>query len=151
MVDLLLCSFAEASYRGSRNNTCPPRWKGLTGICDRMEDECSIDAMCPVNEKCCFSGCQRLCTKAVGFAADVKPGVCPRPWKGADGICDRRGDSCEDDVTCEGSRKCCFNGCQKECVLPGDGSITSPVLGRSKLIKQWGELGSGVENRRDVR
>lgn len=46
----------------------------------------------------------------------LRPGVCPYPWKGLNGICDRRGDMCQRDINCEKDLKCCFNGCQMECV-----------------------------------
>lgn len=45
-----------------------------------------------------------------------RPGVCPIPWKGLDGICNKRGDMCQRDVNCKNNLKCCFNGCQKDCV-----------------------------------
>ena len=49
----------------------------------------------------------------------AKPGRCPKPWKGQDGICDYRGDMCRQDSDCTGDDRCCFNGCQNDCVAPG--------------------------------
>lgn len=51
-----------------------------------------------------------------------KPDICPSPWKGLDGICDRRGDTCRSNADCDqqGGGKCCFNGCQKDCVQFGE-------------------------------
>ena len=51
-----------------------------------------------------------------------KPDICPSPWKGLDGICDRRGDTCQSNADCDqqGGGKCCFNGCQKDCVQFGE-------------------------------
>ena len=50
----------------------------------------------------------------------LKPYICPAPWKGLNGICDRRADSCTKNEDCkEDGGKCCFNGCQKDCVQFG--------------------------------
>ena len=49
----------------------------------------------------------------------AKPGKCPKPWKGQEGICDLRGDMCHQDSDCTGDERCCFNGCQNDCVSPG--------------------------------
>ena len=61
-----------------------------------------------------------------GFV-DVVNGSCPLPTKGRDGICDRMGDQCTIDSTCSGdNEKCCFNGCQRECIdviVPPPGTI----------------------------
>ena len=55
-----------------------------------------------------------------GVIAD-KPNICPRPWKGLNGICDRRADMCQNNADCgEDGEKCCFNGCQKDCVKFGE-------------------------------
>lgn len=54
------------------------------------------------------------------FVSDLKPHICPAPWKGLNRICDRRGDSCTKNEDCrEVGGKCCFNGCQKDCVQFG--------------------------------
>ena len=60
-----------------------------------------------------------------------KPDICPSPWKGLDGICDRRGDTCQGNADCDrqGGGKCCFNGCQKDCVQFGELN----GLGRGKI------------------
>ena len=35
-------------------------------------------------------------------------------------MCDRRGDACQDNADCgEDGEKCCFNGCQNDCVKFG--------------------------------
>jgi len=49
----------------------------------------------------------------------AKPGTCPKPWKGYEGICDFRGDMCGHDSDCGGDDRCCFNGCQNDCVPAG--------------------------------
>ena len=105
-----------------KEGTCPKPWKGTTGFCDKMGDECGMDYHCSgSNEKCCFSGCQRMCvnTTEIHQKVGTKPGQCPKPWLGQEGLCDRRGDMCVEDVDCKGSQICCFNGCQNDCVNPG--------------------------------
>ena len=56
-----------------KEGTCPTPWKGLTGFCDKMGDECGMDFHCPGNQKCCFSGCQQMCvnTSEVHKKADT--------------------------------------------------------------------------------
>lgn len=102
---------------------CPKPWKGLNGICDRLGDMCADDKDCNGSSLCCFNGCQKGCIDPVPTG---KPGKCPNPWKGQDGICDRRGDMCTVDIDCEASAKCCFNGCQHDCVKPGKKSEEKP-------------------------
>ena len=102
---------------------CPKPWKGLNGICDRLGDMCTDDEDCNGSSLCCFNGCQKGCIDPV---PTDKPGKCPNPWKGQDGICDRRGDMCTVDIDCEASAKCCFNGCQYDCVKPGKKSVEKP-------------------------
>ena len=113
--------FSANTKMNGKEGTCPTPWKGLTGFCDKMGDECGMDFHCPGNQKCCFSGCQQICvnTSEVHKKADTKPGQCPKPWLGKEGLCDRRGDMCAKDTDCKGSELCCFNGCQKDCVNPG--------------------------------
>ena len=118
----LLIFAAGSRVDAGKAGTCPKPWKGLTGFCDKMGDECGMDFHCSnENEKCCYSGCQRLCvnTTEAHQKAETKPGQCPEPWLGKKGLCDRRGDMCEKDVDCRESQICCFNGCQKDCVNPG--------------------------------
>ena len=106
---------------------CPKPWKGLDGICDRRGDMCSNDDDCNGVGKCCFNGCQKDCIDPV---PEDKPGECPSPWKGQDGICDRRGDMCSVDIDCDASEKCCFNGCQRDCVKPGIGKTSAEKPGQ---------------------
>lgn len=94
---------------------CPKPWKGRDGVCDRRGDLCDDDNNCNETTKCCFNGCQKDCIEPIPV---FKIGSCPKPWKGQDGICDRRGDVCSFDFDCEDSEKCCFNGCQRDCVKP---------------------------------
>ncbi|KAJ7381019.1 hypothetical protein OS493_004614 [Desmophyllum pertusum] len=135
------CTPSGNSEGAGKKGTCPKPWKGLSGFCDKMGDECGMDFHCSnENEKCCFSGCQRICsnTTETNQKAETKPGQCPKPWLGEEGLCDRRGDMCQKDVDCKGSQICCFNGCQKDCVNPGlstcqqryEESFLFPALGR---------------------
>ena len=110
-----------------KDGQCPKPWKGLDGICDRRGDMCAGDDDCSGPQRCCFNGCQRDCIAPV--PAD-KPGECPSPWKGQDGICDRRGDMCNVDIDCDASEKCCFNGCQRDCVKPSIGKKSSGKPGQ---------------------
>ena len=55
----------------------------------------------------------------------AKNGICPKPWK-RDLLfdpCDKRGDDCSEDRECPAARKCCSNGCQKQCVQPNQGNL----------------------------
>ena len=113
-----------------KDGQCPKPWKGLDGICDRRGDMCSGDDDCSGLQRCCFNGCQKDCIESVPLD---KPGECPSPWKGKDGICDRRGDMCNVDVDCDTSEKCCFNGCQRDCVKPGTGKKSSGKPGQCPI------------------
>lgn len=62
---------------------------------------------------------RRLIHVVVIFLPAAKPGKCPKPWKGQNGICDRLGTTCRQDFHCRQDRKCCFNGCQNDCVPSG--------------------------------
>ena len=99
----------------TKDDQCPKPWKGQNGTCDLRGNMCNDDSGCNGTAKCCFNGCQNDC---VDPAPVTKEGLCPKPWKGQDGICDRRGDMCNVDIDCQESKKCCFNGCQRDCVKP---------------------------------
>ena len=116
-----ICNLSASQRGAGKEGTCPKPWKGLTGFCDKMGDQCGMDYHCGENEKCCFSGCQRMCvnTTEAHKKRRTKPGQCPKPWLGHEGLCDRRGDMCLEDVDCKGSQICCLNGCQNDCVNPG--------------------------------
>ncbi len=51
---------------------------------------------------------------------DPKDGVCPEITARTGGDCI---EGCTDDHSCTGIRKCCSNGCGRECTLPGKGLI----------------------------
>jgi len=134
------CTNSVFDNGAGKEGTCPQPWKGKTGFCDKMGDECGMDYHCGETEKCCFSGCQRMCVNSTEThqREGTRPGKCPKPWLGQEGLCDRRSDMCLQDVDCKESEICCFNGCQNECVSPGlttcqrryEESFKFPSLGR---------------------
>lgn len=73
------------------------------------------------------------------FAAIKRPGFCPSPWKGFNGICDRRGSSCSIDSDCSvQTQKCCFNGCQMDCIDPDKPKPPRPKPGPvGECPKPW--------------
>lgn len=73
-----------------------------------------------INTDMRIMNCINLCVPHVDGVVPNKPHICPRPWKGLDGICDRRGDMCQNNADCgKDGEKCCFNGCQNDCVKFG--------------------------------
>ena len=68
---------------------------------------------------------QQLCNYSpwilllVIFHSTAKPGTCPRPWLGQEGVCNLLPDMCQHDSDCDGDHRCCFNGCQNFCTSPG--------------------------------
>uniref|UniRef100_A0A3B5LCC4 WAP domain-containing protein n=1 Tax=Xiphophorus couchianus TaxID=32473 RepID=A0A3B5LCC4_9TELE len=64
---------------------------------------------CTVNQKCCFNGCDYICTPSV----PEKPGSCPykqfTPW--CYNFCDHDGD-------CPGAKKFCPTSCGRACRQP---------------------------------
>ena len=90
-------------------------------LCEVTEDECTTDNDCEGNGKCCATGCVQECVipprEIEGDRG--KSDQCPKPSKKQP--CDRRGDMCDTDGDCgDGGQKCCFNGCQKDCIRPGE-------------------------------
>nr|XP_022290704.1 notewaprin-b-like [Crassostrea virginica] len=51
----------------------------------------------------------------------IKPGVCPYLSLAILRSCSS---DCTGDSTCEGDRKCCYNGCARTCVDPGYSFVT---------------------------
>ncbi|XP_062505831.1 papilin-like isoform X2 [Corticium candelabrum] len=68
-----------------------------------------------------FAACKTNMTLSVEhrnskeICGNVKPGSCPDIELESDGVCQ---DHCSMDDQCDGSLKCCFNGCQHHCVEP---------------------------------
>uniref|UniRef100_A0ABM5G4W2 Nigwaprin-a-like n=1 Tax=Pogona vitticeps TaxID=103695 RepID=A0ABM5G4W2_9SAUR len=81
------------------------------GICVHM---CESDDFCGPGERCCSTGCGRVCTKVVKASL----GECPKPI--GDGACV---EMCENDDSCGPGERCCSNGCGHVCtkVVKGSG------------------------------
>uniref|UniRef100_A0A452VMS2 WAP four-disulfide core domain 3 n=3 Tax=Ursus TaxID=9639 RepID=A0A452VMS2_URSMA len=80
------------------------------------EELCWGDESCPAGQKCCSTGCGRVCR---GALPQGRNGDCPRAvWKQS---CFQR---CLNDETCPGAKKCCTFGCTKRCVVP----VSKPKL-----------------------
>ncbi|CAH2299220.1 whey acidic -like [Pelobates cultripes] len=50
-----------------------------------------------------------------------KPGICPLDvdYPRCDSVnANNQDNGCQKDSDCEGEKKCCFSGCQKQCLLP---------------------------------
>ena len=96
---------------------CPPPVMDEPECLEGTTDVCMTDEGCYGETKCCFDGCRKSCQRAIfPNRPKVKLGQCPRPASGL--VCDRKGNMCDIDEDCPGSRKCCDNGCQKDCVVP---------------------------------
>ncbi|XP_059263084.1 WAP four-disulfide core domain protein 3 isoform X4 [Mustela nigripes] len=79
---------------------------------------CQGDESCPAGQKCCSTGCSRVCR---GGLPEGRKGDCPRAVRKQS--CFQR---CVTDETCPGTEKCCTFGCNRRCVVP----VTKPKLGR---------------------
>ncbi|XP_037667498.1 WAP four-disulfide core domain protein 3 isoform X2 [Choloepus didactylus] len=71
---------------------------------------CQGDELCPAGQKCCSTGCGRVCR---GDIPKGRKGNCPRVVLKQP--CFKR---CITDETCPGVKKCCTFGCNKRCVAP---------------------------------
>ncbi|XP_058988995.1 WAP four-disulfide core domain protein 3 isoform X4 [Mustela lutreola] len=79
---------------------------------------CQGDESCPAGQKCCSTGCSRVCR---GGLPEGRKGDCPRAVRKQS--CFQR---CVTDETCPDTEKCCTFGCNRRCVVP----VTKPKLGR---------------------
>ncbi|XP_032206404.1 WAP four-disulfide core domain protein 3 isoform X1 [Mustela erminea] len=77
---------------------------------------CQGDESCPAGQKCCSTGCSRVCR---GGLPKGRKGDCPRAVRKQS--CFQR---CVTDETCPGTEKCCTFGCNRRCVVP----VTKPKL-----------------------
>ncbi|KAF6285079.1 WAP four-disulfide core domain 3 [Rhinolophus ferrumequinum] len=80
------------------------------------KDLCQGDESCPAGQKCCCTGCGRVCR---GDIPKGRKGDCPKVVRKQS--CFKR---CVTDETCPGVKKCCPFGCDKSCVVP----ISKPKL-----------------------
>lgn len=58
-----------------------------------------------------------------------KPGTCPRPPSDVSLLTCVPSQACMFDTHCEGSKKCCFNGCGAVCVEPQGESVKTLFYG----------------------
>ncbi|XP_066242057.1 WAP four-disulfide core domain protein 3 isoform X1 [Saccopteryx leptura] len=93
-----------------KEGECPPDKNPCQDLCQR-------DESCPAGQKCCSTGCRRLCQggipQAVSSSATGRKGACPGVVRKQS--CLKR---CITDETCPGVKKCCSFGCHKSCVVP---------------------------------
>ncbi|XP_033108270.1 zonadhesin-like [Anneissia japonica] len=87
--------------------------------------ECSVDTDCIDTKKCCSSGCRRTCVMPLPTNT-VKKGLCPIVQPRA--TCQSNVDICGVDNECTGNKKCCYNGCHMECMVPDAPVISCPVV-----------------------
>ncbi|XP_070935312.1 WAP four-disulfide core domain protein 3 isoform X3 [Macaca nemestrina] len=86
----------------AKEGECPPDKNPCKELCQG-------DELCLAGQKCCTTGCGRICR-------DIPKGRkrdCPRVIRKQS--CLKR---CITDETCPGVKKCCTFGCNKSCVVP---------------------------------
>ena len=89
---------------------CPEILHDTMGICS---EECSSDANCSGELKCCSNGCGHVCMRP---GEQPKPGNCPEiPDDTMMGVCT---EECSSDANCTRELKCCSNGCGHACKEP---------------------------------
>ncbi|XP_008056120.1 WAP four-disulfide core domain protein 3-like, partial [Carlito syrichta] len=86
-----------------KEGECPPDKNPCKELCQN-------DESCPTGQKCCLTGCGRVCR---GDIPKGRKGDCPRIVRKQS--CFKR---CVTDETCLGVKKCCTFGCNKICVVP---------------------------------
>ncbi|XP_033127693.1 low-density lipoprotein receptor-related protein 2-like [Anneissia japonica] len=112
------------------DGTCLPSFAQCDGVNDCINSADERDCECKEDEFKCLSGdcianrylCNsyRDCQDGSDESAEVctpEPivGECPNVPAGTIGLCIY---GCDSDNDCQHSKKCCFNGCGKECVHP---------------------------------
>uniref|UniRef100_A0A671FXL1 WAP four-disulfide core domain 3 n=1 Tax=Rhinolophus ferrumequinum TaxID=59479 RepID=A0A671FXL1_RHIFE len=73
------------------------------------KDLCQGDESCPAGQKCCCTGCGRVCQ---GDIPKGRSGECPHILVGLCIV------SCISDEDCGAGGKCCKSGCGRFCVPP---------------------------------
>ncbi|KAM8919976.1 WAP four-disulfide core domain protein 3 isoform 4-T4 [Lycaon pictus] len=86
-----------------KEGECPPDKNPCKELCQG-------DELCLAGQKCCSTGCGRVCQ---GGIPEGRKGDCPRAVRKQS--CFQR---CVTDETCPGIKKCCTFGCNKSCVVP---------------------------------
>lgn len=103
----LISVFLPVSPPGEQFSRCP-KLNPMPG-CSLGMTGCSGDSECPDGQFCCL---QRDCTRQC--YAPEKPGQCPVFKRKACPLIFKP-DGCSTDWDCAGDRKCCSDGCSKEC------------------------------------
>nr|XP_025870454.1 WAP four-disulfide core domain protein 3 isoform X1 [Vulpes vulpes] len=91
------------SLQEVKEGECPPDKNPCKELCQG-------DESCLAGQKCCSTGCGRVCQ---GGIPEGRKGDCPRAVRKQS--CFQR---CVTDETCPGIKKCCTFGCNKSCVVP---------------------------------
>uniref|UniRef100_A0A8C5DD30 WAP domain-containing protein n=1 Tax=Gouania willdenowi TaxID=441366 RepID=A0A8C5DD30_GOUWI len=108
---IIICFFLPEVKPGA----CPKYV--LAPLFKHCADKCSNDYDCPLNEKCCYQGCGRVCVTI----NQVKPGECPKydlvPYF------EPCADKCHNDYDCADHEKCCYHGCGRQNLSPYTDSI----------------------------
>nr|XP_010976898.1 WAP four-disulfide core domain protein 3 isoform X5 [Camelus dromedarius] len=104
-------AFWVAAGEHVKEGECPPDKNPCKELCQG-------DESCPAGQKCCSTGCGRLCQ---GGIPEGRKGDCPRVAQKQS--CVKR---CVTDEMCPGVKKCCTFGCSRSCVIP----IPKQKLGR---------------------
>ncbi|XP_047396641.1 WAP four-disulfide core domain protein 3 isoform X2 [Sciurus carolinensis] len=91
-----------------KEGECPPD----TNPCKEL---CQDDESCPPGQKCCSTGCGRVC-RAYVFKGMKR--ACPRIVRKRSCV-----KSCISDETCPDVKKCCTFGCSQSCVAHWTGSF----------------------------
>lgn len=86
-----------------KEGECPPDKNPCKELCQG-------DESCPAGQKCCSTGCGRLCQ---GGIPEGRKGDCPRVAQKQS--CVKR---CVTDEMCPGVKKCCTFGCSRSCIIP---------------------------------
>ncbi|KAB1262795.1 WAP four-disulfide core domain protein 3 [Camelus dromedarius] len=96
-------AFWVAAGEHVKEGECPPDKNPCKELCQG-------DESCPAGQKCCSTGCGRLCQ---GGIPEGRKGDCPRVAQKQS--CVKR---CVTDEMCPGVKKCCTFGCSRSCVIP---------------------------------
>ncbi|XP_032317152.1 WAP four-disulfide core domain protein 3 isoform X4 [Camelus ferus] len=96
-------AFWVAAGEHVKEGECPPDKNPCKELCQG-------DESCPAGQKCCSTGCGRLCQ---GGIPEGRKGDCPRVAQKQS--CVKR---CVTDEMCPGVKKCCTFGCSRSCIIP---------------------------------
>ncbi|CAH1796541.1 unnamed protein product [Owenia fusiformis] len=137
MMKLLLVIAIIGFVAEAESGSCPTLPPGTIGTCDVR---CQSDSECRGSKMCCSNGCGYACMDpalqdptdediepdfeilmepfdidATEEEVPVESASCPTLPPGTIGTCEVR---CQSDGECQGSKKCCSNGCGYVCTDP---------------------------------